>query len=87
MTSMAQAGTALRARQGQAGICRSTSCSMCLNRRTDFGATPHGRHDLSFSIKDTTDPCRYAVFSDQSGDVYEATPSQQKGRLRLLSEK
>jgi hypothetical protein len=24
-----------------------------------------------FSIKDTTDPCRYAVFSDQAGFLYE----------------
>jgi hypothetical protein len=41
----------------------------------------------SFSIKDTTDPCLYAVFSDQSGDVYEATPVPDKGRMRLLSRK
>ena len=41
----------------------------------------------SFSIKDTMDPCLYAVFSDQSGDVYEATPVPDKGRLRLLSRK
>ena len=41
----------------------------------------------SFSIKDTMDPCLYAVFSDQSGDVYEATPTPDKARLRLLSRK
>ena len=41
----------------------------------------------SFSIKDTMDPCLYAVFSDQSGDVYEATPVTDKGRMRLLSRK
>ena len=28
----------------------------------------------SFSLKDTRDPCRYAIFSDQEGDVYEAVP-------------
>ena len=27
----------------------------------------------AFSIKDTVDPCRYAVFSDQDQAVYEAT--------------
>src|ERR1700752_4997612 len=26
----------------------------------------------SFSIKDTRDPCGYAIFSDQSLDIYEA---------------
>ena len=39
----------------------------------------------AFSIKDTMDPCLFAVFSDQSGDVYEATPTADRGRLRLLS--
>ena len=39
------------------------------------------------SIKDTMDPCLHAVFSDQSGDVYEATPVADKGRMRLLSRK
>ena len=39
----------------------------------------------SFSIKDTRDPCRYAVFSDQSSDLYEAIASPSRGRLRLLS--
>jgi hypothetical protein len=28
----------------------------------------------SFSLKDTRDPCRYAIFSDQEGDIYEALP-------------
>jgi hypothetical protein len=28
----------------------------------------------SFSLKDTRDPCRYAIFSDQEGDIYEAVP-------------
>ena len=41
----------------------------------------------SFSVKDVMDPCLYAVFSDQGGDVYEATPSPSKARVRLLSEK
>jgi hypothetical protein len=30
----------------------------------------------SFSLKDTRDPCRFAVFSDQDGYVYAATPQQ-----------
>lgn len=41
----------------------------------------------SFSIKDMMDPCRFGVFSDQSGDVYEATPGPRKPRVRLLSQK
>ena len=41
----------------------------------------------SFSIRDTMDPCLYSVFSDQSGNVYEATPAPLTGRLKLLSEK
>jgi hypothetical protein len=41
----------------------------------------------AFSIKDTRDPCAYAVFSDQSGDVYEATPAPFKPRLKLLSQR
>jgi hypothetical protein len=41
----------------------------------------------AFSVKDMTDPCLYAVFSDQAGDVYEATPVPDKARLRLLSRK
>jgi hypothetical protein len=28
----------------------------------------------SFSLKDTLDPCRYAIFSDQERDIYEGTP-------------
>ena len=41
----------------------------------------------SVAIKDTMDPCLYAVFSDQSGDVYEATPVSDKARVKLLSKK
>ena len=40
----------------------------------------------TFSIKDMMDPCLFGIFSDQSGDVYEATPGQRKARLKLLSE-
>ena len=42
-----------------------------------------------FSIKDTLDPCKYAVFSDQSGDVYEgaALTSVPAPGLRFLSRK
>jgi hypothetical protein len=28
----------------------------------------------SFSLKDTLDPCHYAIFSDQDKRIYEATP-------------
>ena len=41
----------------------------------------------AFSIKDARDPCLYAVFSDQSLDVYEAIPSRPQGRTKLLTEK
>jgi len=41
----------------------------------------------SFSVKDFMDPCVYAVFSDQSGDVYGAVPLPPTPRLRLLSRK
>jgi hypothetical protein len=41
----------------------------------------------SFSVKDITDPCLYAVFSDQSGDLYEAIPMPLKARVKLLSQK
>jgi len=41
----------------------------------------------SFSIKDTRDPCGYAVFSDQSLDIYEAVPSSRTGaRSKLLTQ-
>ena len=40
----------------------------------------------SFSIKDTRDPCGYAVFSDQGLDIYEAVPSPRPGGPRLLTQ-
>ena len=40
----------------------------------------------SFSIKDSRDPCGYAVFSDQSLDIYEAVPSARQVRSRLLTQ-
>ena len=40
-----------------------------------------------FSIKDTRDPCGYAVFSDQSLDIYEAVPTPLKAVPRLLTQK
>ena len=40
----------------------------------------------SFSIKDSRDPCSYAVFSDQSLDIYEAVPSARQVRSRLLTQ-
>jgi hypothetical protein len=41
----------------------------------------------SFSIKDTRDPCGYAVFSDQNLDIYEAIPSPPRVGPKLLSAK
>jgi len=40
----------------------------------------------SFSIKDTRDPCGYAIFSDQSLDIYEAVPAPRRGGARLLTQ-
>ena len=40
-----------------------------------------------FSIKDTRDPCGYAVFSDQSADIYEAIPSAPRVGPKLLTAK
>ena len=40
----------------------------------------------SFSIKDSRDPCGYAVFSDQSLDIYEAVPSPRRTGPRLLTQ-
>ena len=40
----------------------------------------------TFSVKDTRDPCGYAVFSDQSLDIYEAVPSPRRGGPRLLTQ-
>jgi hypothetical protein len=40
----------------------------------------------SFSIKDTRDPCGYAIFSDQGLDVYEAVPSTRLAGTRLLTQ-
>ena len=40
----------------------------------------------TFSVKDTRDPCGYAVFSDQSLDIYEAVPSTRQVRSRLLTQ-
>jgi hypothetical protein len=30
----------------------------------------------TFSLKDSRDPCRFAVFSDQGGDVYTGSPQR-----------
>jgi hypothetical protein len=40
----------------------------------------------AFSIKDSRDPCGYAVFSDQSMDVYEAIPTP-RGGTQLLTQR
>jgi len=40
----------------------------------------------SFSIKDTRDPCGYAIFSGEGLDIYEAVPSPRRGGPRLLTQ-
>jgi hypothetical protein len=40
----------------------------------------------TFSIKDTRDPCGYAIFSDQSLDIYEAVPTPRRTGPRLLTQ-
>ena len=39
----------------------------------------------SFSLKDSQDPCGYALFSDQSGVIYEATPLRETGGIVPLN--
>jgi hypothetical protein len=66
-----------------------------LDQLTNVPAVPDGfRVQLhtdgttySFSIKDTRDPCGYAIFSDQGLDIYEAVPSTRTGGTRLLTSK
>ena len=41
----------------------------------------------SFSLKDTRDACRYAVFSDQEGLIYEALPLRPDFRVTPLDTK
>lgn len=53
-----------------------------LSQLTSLPAAPAGFHVRLYtdgagyilSIKDTLDPCRYGIFSDESGLVYERTP-------------
>lgn len=51
----------------QLPIIPATPAGFRLQFHTD-GAT------YSLSIKDTTDPCNYAIFSDQDRRIYEASP-------------
>ena len=39
----------------------------------------------SFSLKDMRDPCRYAIFSDQEGLIYEALPMRPEARVVPLA--
>ena len=39
------------------------------------------------SLKDTRDPCRFAVFTDQDGHVYAATPQQRSAVIVPLGTK
>lgn len=41
----------------------------------------------TFSLRDTLDPCRFAIFSDQTAYVYAANPSAPKGGVMLLPAK
>ena len=41
-----------------------------------FAVRLHANGDgYIFSIKDTRDPCRYGIFSDHQGTVYESSPT------------
>jgi hypothetical protein len=50
----------------------------------DIGWIPPGFHiqfltdrrRYAFVLKDTRDPCHYAIFSDQDGRIYEAAPTR-----------
>lgn len=44
-------------------------------------------NSYSFSLKDTRDPCKYAVFSDQDGLIYEAQPLRPDFRVTPLGTK
>jgi hypothetical protein len=41
----------------------------------------------TFSLKDTRDPCKYAIFSDQEGLIYEALPMRPDFRVTPLDTK
>lgn len=66
-----------------------------LDQLTNLSSVPEGFQvqlltdgmTYSFSIKDTRDACGYAIFSDQSLDIYEAVPSPVRTRSRLLTQK
>jgi hypothetical protein len=72
---------------------RSDGGYVPLDQLRNLRATPEGFRvqfhtdgtSYSFSIKDTMDPCLYSVFSDQTGDVYEATASPLTPRTKLLT--
>ena len=61
-----------------------------LDQLADLPPTPEGFKvqfntdgaTYTFSIKDTLDPCRYGVFSDQERSIYEATPRADSVSLR-----
>ena len=61
-----------------------------LDQLTNLPPTPDGFNvqlttdgaTYAFSIKDTLDPCRYAVFSDQELSLYEATARREGVSVR-----
>ena len=63
----------------QADVVRLTRQYQPLGSLGSLPAVPHGfavklfadRDDYVFAVKDTLDPCRYAIFSDSAGLLYE----------------
>ena len=66
-----------------------------LNELTNLPSVPAGfavkLHtdgvSYTFSLKDTRDPCRFAVFSDQESDVYAANPEPGQATIVPLGTK
>ena len=68
--------------QAQGTVAERTRNYVSLAQLRNLPATPRG-FDLRLysdgagyivSLKDTLDPCRYAIFSDESAFIYERTP-------------
>jgi len=65
-----------------------------LEQLTNISPTPRSFHvqlntdglSYTFSVKDMTDPCHYAIFSDQEGLVYEAVVRTSFGMRRVESQ-
>ena len=44
--------------------------------RTVFDQEPQCKDTYSFSVNDSKDPCRFSLFSDQRGVIYEGYPTR-----------